>query len=209
MRGGSQQQTQSRAERIAQLNFVDNGSAAADAVTSSVWLPFDLVAGSIFPSIALTVVALSLVFAFVSYVVYDRLIPPPSPEAAPSAAAKLRQRRKICYQMTNFCVNCFLGCAGVYHELFVSAKRYDELEPEESVCGQDDLLRYSGFQLGFQLWAIPIGLFWVSESGAMLAHHVAVILVSFMSGFFIHGFRYWTPFFFGLIELSSVPLAVM
>lgn len=36
-----------------------------------------------------------------------------------------------------------------------------------------------------------------------------VVVCSSMSGLLVAGFRYWTPFFYGLVELSSVPLAVL
>ena len=43
----------------------------------------------------------------------------------------------------------------------------------------------------------------------MLFHHVAVICVASVSAFVTQGFRYYTPYFYGLIEISSVPLSVV
>jgi hypothetical protein len=43
----------------------------------------------------------------------------------------------------------------------------------------------------------------------MLMHHVTVIIVSSMTVFLTNGFRYWVPYFFGIMEISSIPLAVM
>ena len=43
----------------------------------------------------------------------------------------------------------------------------------------------------------------------MLFHHVAVIFSSVLSGFFSLGFRYYIPFFLGIFELSSIPLAIV
>jgi TLC domain len=68
---------------------------------------------------------------------------------------------------------------------------------------------FSAVQIGYQLWAIPLGLYYVQESWPMLLHHGTVVVCASMSGFLTLGFRYWTPFFYGLVELSSVPLAVM
>ena len=43
----------------------------------------------------------------------------------------------------------------------------------------------------------------------MIIHHLAVICVGSVTAFISCGFRYYTPFFYGMIEISSVPLSVM
>jgi hypothetical protein len=43
-------------------------------------------------------------------------------------------------------------------------------------------------QVGFQLWAIPVGLSYVDESTLMILHHVSVIIVACMAGFCTFGF---------------------
>jgi hypothetical protein len=67
----------------------------------------------------------------------------------------------------------------------------------------------SAMQLGYQLWALPMGLIVVKEPTEMILHHWAVVLTSTMSGFVTLGFRYFSPYFYGLMELSSIPLAAM
>ena len=64
-------------------------------------------------------------------------------------------------------------------------------------------------QLGYQCWAIPVGILSVGESMQMIFHHVAVVISTCQSGLMTVGFRYYTPFFYGVMELSSLPLAVM
>jgi len=43
----------------------------------------------------------------------------------------------------------------------------------------------------------------------MTLHHVMVCLIGFLSSFTSYGWRYYAPFFFGVIETSSVPLSLL
>jgi hypothetical protein len=52
-------------------------------------------------------------------------------------------------------------------------------------------------------------MLYVKEDPVMLMHHVTVIIVGSMASFLTNGFRYWIPYFFGIMELSSIPLAIM
>lgn len=184
--------TMTRAERVAELHGMD-----------SLFLPSDVLQSTVVPTILWCALALCVVFS-ATFLVVDALLP----EGAATPRAK---RRKVCYQLTNFCANTALGFAGLYTELYLQPPdlSYTNIPPEHSVQDFDHLLFFSCFQLGYQLWAIPTGGILVGESPAMLAHHFAVILVAGMSAFMTNGFRYWTPFFYGFIELSSIPLAIM
>jgi len=116
-------------------------------------------------------------------------------------------KRKVSYQLTNMGVNACLGAVGMYHFLYTLP---ENPSIDDQVMGwESSLYPIAALQIAYQLWAIPMGLFVVNETAAMIVHHVAVILVSFMCSFMTIGFRYWTPFFLGMVEISSVPLAVM
>mmetsp|Transcript_12529 Transcript_12529/g.27071 ORF Transcript_12529/g.27071 Transcript_12529/m.27071 type:complete len:345 (+) Transcript_12529:193-1227(+) len=115
---------------------------------------------------------------------------------------------KMAYQVTNLVINLVLGLLGLYHFLYTVTPS-DRTSPSQRVEGWDDLSIFGELQIGYQLWSIPVGIWLVNEHSAMLAHHVCVMIVASMSAFFTNGFRYFTPFFYGLIESSSVPLAVM
>jgi hypothetical protein len=120
-----------------------------------------------------------------------------------------RQRvHKLCYQITNLSVNAFLGILGLYYQL-KHVPPYSSMKVADTIVGHDHFTVFAAVQIGYQLWSLPVGIFHVNESHAMLLHHGAVIMVATMSAFFTSGFRYWTPFFYGIIELSSVPLALM
>eukprot|EP00536_Pseudo-nitzschia_multiseries_P001964 jgi/Psemu1/182434/e_gw1.26.61.1 len=64
-------------------------------------------------------------------------------------------------------------------------------------------------QLGYQCWSIPAGVFYANESKEMILHHLGVVFAASCGAFSHFGFRYWLPFFFGVFEISSVPLAIV
>ena len=162
-------------------------------------LPWEFIRGTVLPAILQTFVVMWLVYLACDWFVADLLVDRNDTEYT-------CKKRKICYQLTNLLTNAGLGLAGLYYELQM---RNEATTAQETVSGNNHLVYFSAWQLGYQLWAIPVGLFMVNESLPMLVHHFTVIMVSCMSGFLDNGLRYWTPFFYGLIELSSVPLAVM
>ena len=113
---------------------------------------------------------------------------------------------KASYQLTNLLVNLCLGTLGIYYEL--SGSRVDH-SIENKIIGYSDIRYFAIIQIGYQLWALPIGILFVGETTSMIIHHVAVICVASTSTFLTCGFRYYIPFFYGVIEISSVPLSVM
>ena len=113
---------------------------------------------------------------------------------------------KASYQLTNLFVNLCLGTLGIYYEL--SSSRVDH-SIENKIVGYSDIRYFAIIQIGYQLWALPIGILFVGETTSMIIHHVAVICVASTSTFLTCGFRYYIPFFYGVIEISSVPLSVM
>lgn len=112
---------------------------------------------------------------------------------------------KASYQLTNLIVNLVLGCLGIYYQAQVP---WDE-STTEKIVGYEHVKLFSLGQIGYQLWALPIGIIFIGESTQMIIHHVAVICVCSTSAFIRCGFRYYTPYFYGLIEISSVPLSIM
>ena len=116
--------------------------------------------------------------------------------------------RKVAYQITNLTVNAILGIYGLY--IFHSSVPPLHTVPiHERISGFDEYALFGALQVGYNLWALPIGYFFMNETQAMMAHHLAVLCVGSISSFATNGFRYHAPFFFGVIEISSVPLAIM
>jgi len=113
---------------------------------------------------------------------------------------------KISYQLTNLLVNLTLGCLGIYYQI-------NKIPLQETtwnkIVGYEHAKIFALGQIGYQLWALPIGLFVVGETKSVIVHHVAVICVASVSAFVRCGFRYYIPYFYGLIEISSVPLSIM
>jgi hypothetical protein len=203
---------QSHAEQVEMMNRLE------------LWLPASHIRQRVVPTVVGTAVLLACV-----YTVSDRILhnstkakkksdKPKEEEddddddddddASRSQLLSLLSRRKLSYQVTNLLVNAGLGMCGAYYE-YRWVPSYSSLKVSDTINGYEAFIGFAAVQLGYQLWSIPVGIFHVKESTAMILHHVAVLAVAFMSACFTNGFRYWTPFFYGLIELSSVPLAVM
>jgi len=113
---------------------------------------------------------------------------------------------KASYQLTNLLVNLVLGCVGIYYQLYIV--KWDETIIDR-IVGHEHMMFFSATQVGYQLWALPIGIIFIGETKSMIIHHVAVICVGSVTAFISCGFRYFTPYFYGMIEISSVPLSVM
>jgi hypothetical protein len=109
----------------------------------------------------------------------------------------------------SFLVATVLGWSSLPQQRLSTTTTTTTTTVEHTVAGHVDYVVFSAVQIGYQLWAIPLGLYYVQESWPMLLHHGTVVMCASMSGFLTLGFRYWTPFFYGLVELSSVPLAIM
>jgi len=124
---------------------------------------------------------------------------------------------KASYQATNLCVNLFLGIYGIYTWTTIvhrttsasSSSSSSSNDITRNIVGFREFVPFAALQFGYNLWSLPMGLFVVDQSRAMIGHHVATLFVSYVSCFSRCGFRYHCPFFYGVVEISSVPLVVM
>jgi len=69
----------------------------------------------------------------------------------------------------------------------------------------------TALMVGFQLYEISCCVFEKKLRGdnfEMIAHHFAALLLSVLGLEYVY-LHYYAPFFFGLVELSSIPLSVM
>ena len=113
------------------------------------------------------------------------------------------------YRGTNLLVNTFLGCYGAYLCIFEQEWSFplSSVPMYDKIGGYDQYCHFSGMQIGYNLWALPIGKFLIGEDWFMIGHHIAVIFIGMPSGFSTTGFRLHAPYLLGVIELSSIPLA--
>ncbi len=109
------------------------------------------------------------------------------------------------YKATSLVMNGLLAGIGIYH-FYVTLPNMST--PTERIEGYEELLILPCIIIAYNLWALPTGLL-IGEPTEMIIHHIAVLIVGSLAAFFTNGFRYHTPFFFGLIETSSVPLVIM
>ena len=116
--------------------------------------------------------------------------------------------RLTAYQITNMTINLFLGVYGIY-TFYFSLPDLESVEITARIAGFKEYATFGAIQCGYNIWALPVGFIWMGEPKSMLMHHIAVIIVAGISCFGTCGLRYHAPFFFGVIEISSVPLALM
>mmetsp|Transcript_20495 Transcript_20495/g.38349 ORF Transcript_20495/g.38349 Transcript_20495/m.38349 type:complete len:331 (-) Transcript_20495:61-1053(-) len=179
------------------------------------WMPKSYAVGKMLPAVVATAVLCSVLFWIVSPSVVDILLPGnkdtklATKTTDPTVLAN--KRIKMRYQLTNLCFNLAVGSVGVYCHFWVLPTLPSTQAPSimDRIPLHEDLYLLSAMQLGYQLWALPMGLLCVQEPTEMIMHHLAVVLSSTLSGFSYLGFRYFSVYFYGLMELSSIPLAVM
>ena len=166
-------------------------------------LPQEHARDRVFPAIVATMAATTVIY-LASFLWANKLFPASTTDN--NMKEVTAARRRLCYQITNMSTNLFLGLLGCYFEYVLLPKNPTM---QEKVQGHEHYSVFASVQIGYQLWSLIVGTIFVNERVEMIFHHLAVITVGSMSAFFNNGFRYWTPYFFGIFELSSVPLGLM
>lgn len=179
----------------------DPADIIQEIVQAPTYLSHEYIQDEVIPPIYNTVLGVTAVYFLVFYLGASRLIP--QEDESDKGPPK---RRKLAYQMTNGLVNAGLGLMGLYYQYHVLP---ESASTEQRIEGLEDLTIIGAAQIGYQIWSIIIGFFWVNEPPTMLIHHAAVIMASIKGTFMTNGFRYYAPLSLGIIELSSVPLSVM
>jgi len=104
--------------------------------------------------------------------------------------------------------NIFLCVIGTYY-YFCALPKFHETTLEDRITGYDHVYIVCAIQFAFNVFSIPVSSMVMGESLDIVVHHVAVLFVSFLSTFFTCGFRYHAPYYYGVIEVTSAPLAMM
>lgn len=125
-----------------------------------------------------------------------------------------KEVHKAAYQFTNMLVNFYLGLHGfkmIYHSEDPLALILPKYEPDflSRIVGYEHLIQFFSFQLGYNLWALPVGIFKVDENPFMILHHISVLTSTSMACYSNIGYAIYSAYIFGMAELSSVPLAIM
>ena len=170
------------------------------------WLPWSYAYEKMFPAIIQTALFCTIIYYIISPPFINMFF---SDDTSSSSEIKKIKGR---YQFTNFCFNIVIGGLGIYYEYWIipTLPSYHAKNAMEKVSQHEtEFYLMSAMQLGYQLWALPIGIYCVQESYEMIFHHLGVVLSATLSGFAYVGFRYWTPYFYGVMEISSIPLAIM
>jgi hypothetical protein len=86
---------------------------------------------------------------------------------------------------------------------------FSTLESRDKIAGFVQMIPFGELQIAYQVWGLPAGILFVPERWSMKMHHTIVIFLGIVVACFNNGCRFYAPFFFGIVELSSVPLSVM
>ena len=165
------------------------------------FLPEEYIKHQLLPAVLIVAVCCTIVYV-IALIIVERYVP---------AKEDALKKAKVCYQITNILFNLCVGSLGLYIEYVILPSHPISKAPsyERAIGLVDETYLLSALQLGYQIWAIPVGFFHVNESIEMLFHHLAVVISTSLSGFLTIGFRYYVSFFYGVMELSSLPLSVM
>mmetsp|Transcript_9988 Transcript_9988/g.11457 ORF Transcript_9988/g.11457 Transcript_9988/m.11457 type:complete len:295 (-) Transcript_9988:123-1007(-) len=127
---------------------------------------------------------------------------------------------KTSHQATNALMNVVFGLCGTYicltfhfqnpdEPILLASTNYYQDNIAHHVLGYESFtfIVLAAMQVGYNLWNLPVGLFLVNEPLTMIFHHIFVIFTCSYSGYTSYGSRIHVPFFLGMYEISSVPLA--
>jgi hypothetical protein len=76
------------------------------------------------------------------------------------------------------------------------------------ITGYEQFAIFGAIHIAYNLWAIPLGIFYTNESPIMILHHISAIVTGSNAAYLYNGLRLHGPVPFGMCELSSVPLAI-
>ena len=175
-----------------------------DSITS-IFLPNEYIFGTFVPAVLIVAFSLTIIYN-VSFNFVHLILP------KEEQVSKI-DKSKAAYQITNCIFNVIVGIVGLYQYFIVIPnlqKDQDDKEFISTVIGYHyELYHISALQLGYQIFVLPICIFVISENIEMIFHHFAVVFSTGTSGLLIIGFRYYIPYFYGIFELSSIPLSIM
>ena len=125
-----------------------------------------------------------------------------------------KEVQKAAYQFTNMLVNFTLGITGlytIYNAPDTFALIFPSNEPDllQRITGYGHLTHFCAYQLGYNLWALPVGVLIVDENPVMILHHISVLSSTVLACYTNIRYTIYAAYIFGLAELSSVPLAIM
>lgn len=177
-------------------------------------------------TIIVTVVLLTILQCFITCVHHhyirrrdkEQIIEPyasSSSECSRSDSSSPMTRNKTSYLTVMTLMNTFIGVYGLYHFTYtiphinINIHTASASTISNVITGYRQCSTLGAIQIGFNIWAITVGVLSVHETPLMLIHHMAVIFLSFFITFSTIGVRYFVPFALGVSELSSVPLSMM
>ena len=115
------------------------------------------------------------------------------------------QVKKLPFQMTNLVINFIMSTMGIYSWIMMNS---NDTTDNEKISGFVNMAVFGSAQIAYQLWSIPVGLSF-GEKPIMLVHHFATLASASIVTFVEQGYRFHAVYFYGVMELSSLPLCIM
>jgi len=113
-----------------------------------------------------------------------------------SRSEETLSRSRVAFQITNIIGNALIAVVGLVMES--DARRITGNDHAQyRIQGLNDFAALPAWQIGVQLWSIPLGILTVEENSIMMVHHVALVWTALLPCCFRAGFRWHAPFFFG------------
>ena len=142
------------------------------------FLPEEFIRGTMLPAMLAVAVSCTVVY-LITYKLVEKF------------GSKDLRVTKIAYQITNVIFNLSVGLVGLYleYQVLPTLKCFSGTSLDRMPFNHEELYLVSAMQLGYQCWAIPVGVLSVGESMEMIFHHIAVVISTVQSGFMTVGFR--------------------
>jgi len=117
------------------------------------------------------------------------------------------QHNELSYYFVHLLAALVLGIYGL--SVYPFQPGFEDLEAREKIINFFEMIPFGEMQIAYQIWSLPAGILFVPEPVAMLVHHSIVIVLGSVVAFSTNAFRYYAPFFFGIVEISSIPLSIV
>jgi hypothetical protein len=120
---------------------------------------------------------------------------------------------KTAVQLTHLVVNCTLAAAGLYcwyGPASTRPPRWEDCSLLDRWTGFQQFAYFSNIMISYNVWSSYASrTVWGHEDALMTCHHIMVCIIGCLSSYTYYGWNYYAPFFFGVIEISSVPLSLL
>lgn len=116
---------------------------------------------------------------------------------------------KTAVQFTHLAVNCILALSGLYC-WYKQTPHWNDCSLIQRWTGFQNFSFFGNIMISYNVWSSYASRrIFGHEDVTMACHHIMACVIGFFSSFTHYGWNYYAPFFFGVIEVSSLPLSLL